>query len=300
MKIITENDFIEFKIRIKKIKIENMILKIGSRKEIKELQPTDFKLEINNVWSFPKRGKWATHNLNAKYRGNWAPQVPRNLILRYTEDGDIVLDAFVGSGTTLIETKLTNRIGLGIDINLDAVMLTMDRLDFQIDYNDFYEQKVFQGDARNLNFFAEESIDFIVTHPPYANIIDYSKNAQIDDDLSKISSIENFVEEMTKVAKEFYRVLKPGKFCAILIGDTRRKKHQVPISFRVMQAFLEMGFVLKENIIKLQHNTKTEHLWRKQSLKSNFLLLSYEHLFVFRKPEKLETSRWNLESKKWW
>lgn len=263
-------------------------------------QPKDFQLEITNVWSFPKRGQWATNHLNAKYRGNWAPQVARNLLLRYSEEGDIVLDAFVGSGTTLIETKLTRRKGIGIDINLDAVMLTKDRLDFEILHDDFPEQKVFQGDARNLNFLADKSIDFIATHPPYANIIKYSAITKEDGDLSKVHSVDEFCDEMQTVAREFFRVLKPDKYCAILIGDTRRFKHQVPISFRVMQSFLEEGFALKENIIKIQYNTKTEHLWRSQSIKSNFLLLAFEHLFVFRKPSTRETTRRVKESKKWW
>jgi len=298
MRIVTFEDYNKFKNSY--VLIDDTYLKIKKPKNINKLQPDKFKLENNNVWSFPKRGKWATHYLNAKYRGNWAPQVPRNLILRYSQEGDIVLDAFVGSGTTLIETKLTKRNGIGIDINLDAVMLTKDRLDFQLEQDDFLEQKVFQGDARNLNFIADESIDFIATHPPYANIISYSKITTENGDLSNVGSIDDFIDEMTIVAQEFYRVLKPGKYCAILMGDTRRKKHQVPISFRVMQAFLVTGFALKENIIKVQHNTKTEHLWRKQSLKSNFLLLAFEHLFVFRKPDERETPRRNSESKKWW
>lgn len=298
MRIITTKDFKEFK--NKSIKIDNIKLHFKKKKNIQNLQPINFKLEMKNVWSFPKRGKWATHYLNAKYRGNWAPQVPRNLILRYSKEGDIVLDAFVGSGTTLIETKLTKRQGIGIDINLDAIMLTKDRLDFQLEQDDFPEQKVFQGDARNLNFLANESIDFIATHPPYVNIISYSNISKENGDLSKVCSIDDFISEITKVAEEFYRVLKPSKNCAILFGDIRREKHQVPISFRVMQSFLEIGFVLKENIIKLQHNTKTEHLWRKQSIKSNFLLLAFEHLFVFRKPDDQETSRRNSGSKKWW
>lgn len=93
---------------------------------------------------------------------------------------------------------------------------------------------------------------------------------------------------MKKVAQEFFRVLKPGKYCAILIGDTRRNKHQVLISFGVLKSFLESGFILKEDIIKIQHNTKTAHLWKKSSIKNNFLLLAHEHLFVFRKPQKGE------------
>jgi len=105
---------------------------------------------------------------------------------------------------------------------------------------------------------------------------------------------------MKKVAKEFFRVLKPNKFCAILIGDTRRHKHEVPISFRMMQSFLDVGFILKESIIKAQHNTKTAPLWKDMSIKNNFLLLAHEHLFVFRKPEKNESLTKFDESIKWW
>jgi DNA modification methylase len=270
--------------------IENTKIEIGKPKKVKLLQPKDFKLETTTVWSFPKRGDWATHYLNAKYRGNWAPQVARNLILRYSNEGDIVLDAFVGSGTTLIETKLTNRRGIGVDINEDAIMLTRDRLRFSSLNDNFLEQKTYVGDARHMNFLKDNSIDLIATHPPYVNIIPYTKNSNknVDGDLSKIHSLDEFCGEMGKVAKEFYRVLKPNRYCAILIGDTRRHKHVVPVSFRIMQVFLNNGFVLKEDIIKVQHNTKMASVWSKKSVQSNFLLLMHEHLFVFRKPESGE------------
>ncbi|HEC91681.1 MAG TPA: DNA methylase, partial [Candidatus Atribacteria bacterium] len=61
---------------------------MGNHNKIKILQPENFELETTTIWSFPDRGKWATHYLNAKYRGNWAPQVARNLILRYSNEGD--------------------------------------------------------------------------------------------------------------------------------------------------------------------------------------------------------------------
>ena len=73
-------------------------------------QPEKFKLEDTTIWSFKERGNWATHK--GDYRGNCPPQVPRNLILKYTKEGDIVLDTFCGSGTTMIETKLLNRKGV--------------------------------------------------------------------------------------------------------------------------------------------------------------------------------------------
>lgn len=80
-----------------------------------KLQPDNFEKESTSVWSVPERGKWATHN--PKYRGNFAPQIPRNAILKYSKENDFVLDPMMGSGTTLIETKLLNRKGIGFDIN---------------------------------------------------------------------------------------------------------------------------------------------------------------------------------------
>lgn len=302
MKEISDKDYKEFVAKHKKIIIEDTELELGNHNNIKTLQPENFELETTTMWSFPDRGKWATHYLNAKYRGNWAPQVARNLILRYSKEGDTVLDAFVGSGTTLIECKLTKRKGIGVDINKEALILARDRLNFRTLSNDFIEQKTFLGDARNLNLVEDESVDLIATHPPYASIISYTKNSnhKEDGDLSRVHSVEEFCEEIKKVAKEFLRVLKAGKYCAVLIGDTRRHKHEVPISFRVMQSFLDVGFILKENIIKAQHNTKTAPLWKNLSIKNNFLLLMHEHLFVFRKPEEKEKLTQFRESTKWW
>ena len=88
---------------------------------------------------------------------------------------------------------------------------------------------------------------------------------------------------MKSVARECFRVLKEGKYCAILIGDTRKKGHVVPLGFKVMQVFLQEGFVLKEIIIKEQHNCKATGFWRTNSTKYNFLLLAHEYLFVFHK-----------------
>ena len=299
---ITDVDYKKFVQKHKKIVIEETELEIGNHNNIKTLQPEEFEQEVTTVWSFPKRGNWATHYLNAKYRGNWAPQVARNIILRYSKEGDTVLDSFVGSGTTLIECKLTKRRGIGVDVNEEALILTRDRLNFNTLTNNFFEQKTYLGDARKLDFIKDESIDLIATHPPYASIIYYTKNSKHtgDGDLSKVRSINEFCIEMSKVAKEFYRVLKPNKYCAILMGDTRRHKHQVPISFRVMQAFLDQGFILKENVLKVQHNTKMAGLWRNKSIESNFLLLMHEHLFIFRKPDTDEKVSEIGGSIKWW
>lgn len=239
------------------------------------LQPENFELETNTVWAFPNRGKWATHD--AKYRGNWSPYIPRNVILRYSSEGDTVLDQFVGGGTTAVEAKLTGRNFIGFDINPAAVELIKKKLDFE--YNTSAEISVKLGDARKLEL-SDDSIDLICTHPPYADIINYSDG--IDGDLSLLS-IKPFLTEMGTVAEECYRVLKKGKFCAILMGDTRKKGMVQPLAFETMKLFELAGFKLKEIIIKEQHNCKATGYWKTNSIKYNFLLLAHEYLFVFKK-----------------
>ena len=245
---------------------------------LKRLQPENFDLKCTTVWSFPKRGNWATHR--SDYRGNWSPQVVRNLLLRYSDEGDTVLDPMVGGGTTLIECKLTGRKGVGIDINPEAIRFTQERLSF--DYLYAQPQHLCLGDARKLKTVKTASIDFVLTHPPYADIINYS-NGSNKADLSNIHSIDDFCDEIELVARECFRVLKPDKYCAILMGDTRRKKFYIPLAFRVMERFIKAGFVLKEDIIKVQHNCKATGFWVRKSREYNFLLIMHEHLFVFQK-----------------
>ncbi|HOJ50471.1 MAG TPA: site-specific DNA-methyltransferase, partial [Spirochaetota bacterium] len=103
------------------------VTKLNKSKKINNLFPKDFKLENNTVWSFKSRGNWATHNGN--YRGNWSPYIPRNVILRYSNENDTVLDYFCGSGTTAVECKLLNRNFIGIDINEKAIELARENLD---------------------------------------------------------------------------------------------------------------------------------------------------------------------------
>ena len=246
-------------------------------KKEKKWDTEDLVLELTTHWSFPNRGNWATHD--AKWRGNWSPYIPRNIILRYSKENDIVLDQFVGGGTTLVEAKLLNRNIIGVDVNDIAIQRCKEKVDFE------YKQSnskviIKKGDARNLFFLENESIDLICTHPPYANIINYSDD--LENDLSRLN-IKDFLIQMEKVANESYRVLKKGKFCAILMGDTRQKGNMIPMSFKVMEIFKKTGFTLKEIIIKEQHNCKATGFWKTNSIKYDFLLIAHECLFIFNK-----------------
>lgn len=238
------------------------------------LQPKSFSPEQTTIWSFPDRGKWATHS--GRYRGNWTPYVPRNLILRYSNPGDWVLDQFLGSGTTLVEAKLLNRNAIGVDINQQSIFLSENNLNFECET----QSKIFvrQGDATALPFIKDNKIDFICTHPPYANIIKYSDN--IESDISLLDE-QGFFEAIDKVAKESFRVLKKGKFCAVMIGDKRYRGNVVPLGFQLMQCFFNAGFKLKEIIIKEQHNCRSTDKWI--NVEKKFLMLAHEYIFVFYK-----------------
>jgi len=278
--------------------IENIITKtqginistLKIPKKLKTLYPKNFREEQTTVWSFKQRGNWATHS--GEYRGNWSPYIPRNLILKYSNPDDIVLDYFCGAGTTAVECKLLGRKCIALDINDKAIELAKKNLDFDIEspqlkFNreiqpKIYEPQVLVGDAKNLSFLKDNSIDLICAHPPYANIIHYTNYK--DGDLS-FFDIDDFLREISKVAEESFRVLKPGKKCAILIGDTRRKKHIIPLGFKLINVYLNAGFKLKELVIKRQHNCKTTGFWYSNSIKYNFLLLAHEYLPIFEKPK---------------
>jgi DNA modification methylase len=277
MREVTFEDFLEFRGNHATVVIGEKEFSLTVPKP-KKVEPESFEIESTTVWSFPERGKWATHKYNASYRGNWAPQVARNLIILYSEEGERVLDPFMGSGTTIIECLLLKRKCIGIDINEKAVMLAWSRLEPLLK-ND-REVRLFKGDARRLDLIEDESIDFVAGHPPYANIIKYSKSVDGNGDLSRLK-LESYLESMGDVAKELYRILKPGKMAAIMIGDARSNKHVIPLGYMVMKKFLRAGFTLREHIIKVQHNMVGTIPWMKRN--RGFLLLKHEHIFLFEK-----------------
>jgi len=101
MRRVGYEEYLEFVRKTREIVVEGSRISLEPI-AVKRLHPASEELTdvSTTVWSFPKRGSWATHR--GDYRGNWPPQMARALILMYTEPGDTVLDPMVGSGTTCI------------------------------------------------------------------------------------------------------------------------------------------------------------------------------------------------------
>lgn len=202
-------------------------------------------------------------------------------MLKYSKEWDFLLDPMIGGWTTAIEAKLLNRNLLCYDINPKAIDLTKRLLDFESETNP--KIQILHHDATTKNTkLKNESIDFVLMHPPYVDIIKYS-DWQIPEDISNIHDLDLFCNKIEKIAKESFRVLKTGKYCAVLMWDTRRNKMYQPLAFKVMERFLKSWFTLKEDIVKVQHNCKATWFWVKKSKESNFLLIMHEHLFIFQK-----------------
>jgi hypothetical protein len=180
-----------------------MALKPPLKKEIENWNNTNGDLQKTSVWTFTRRGTWAVHD--GRYRGNWPPQVPNNIIRKYSNNEDLVLDPFLGGGTTVIESWLLGRKSIGLDISPNAVSISKKRIEEMSEKAELgkldlsIKPSIRKGDAKDLSFLENGSIDLICTQPPYLNSLRYTHFE--NNDLSHISNEKEFCEEFKKVAQ---------------------------------------------------------------------------------------------------
>ena len=259
---------------------------------IKMWEPLTFQLETTTIWDFPIRGTWATHL--GDYRGNWPPQLVRNLILKYTNPGDLVLDPFMGGGTTLIEAWLLGRPSIGIDVSKLAHQTASARLnqmhllseqDDRVSIESKYKPQLVLGDSTFskddflYTAIQPNSIKLLCVHPPYLDALTYTDDHP--DDLSRIREPEEFLARITAFALGSTEYLSSNNKCALLIGDVRRNGSIVPLGARTLDAFLEVGFELEDIIVKTQHRDRSNEFYF-SSVEG--YLLAHEYLYIFKWP----------------
>ena len=114
----------------------------------------------------------------------------------------------VGSGTTMIETKLLGRKGVAFDIHQEVVVLAQEAC--AAEGKGKFDPKIEPGDACHLSAIKDDSVDFVATHPPYLNIVRYGAS-EVDGDLSAISSLIKFCDQVELAAQECFPCAKTGE-----------------------------------------------------------------------------------------
>jgi 16S rRNA G966 N2-methylase RsmD len=244
----------------------------------------------DSLWILDKRDNSGAHN--AGYWGNFIPQIPNQLLRRYTKQGEWVLDPFLGSGTTLIECKRLGRNGIGVELLPEVV--DMANKNISSEENKFNAKiEIINADSAELNFKQElekrniKSVQFLIMHPPYWDIIKFSKNNK---DLSNAKSVDEFLHLLGKVVDNTYDILDKDRYFAIVIGDKYSQGEWIPLAFYTMNEVLKRGYILKSIIIKNFEETKgkmnQKELWRYRALVGGFYIFKHEYIFLFKKVKK--------------
>lgn len=252
-------------------------------------------IETGTLWMFNERAKNNGHKLD--YHGNYIPQIAEQLFSRYTKPGDIVLDLFLGSGTSAIEAVNMKRRCIGVELKSDLtekVKIKINDLhgldDTALICEDSTSDAACDKINKALEKFGAEKSQFLILHPPYADIIKFSDKKK---DLSNSASTDEFLYKFAKVAENGYKCLENGRYAALIIGDKYSKGELVPLSFYCMNKMNEVGFKTKSIIVKnITGNEvgkgRTNNLWRYRALAGGFYIFKHEYVMIFEKDKKIK------------
>lgn len=240
----------------------------------------------DSLWIINKRDNSGAHD--GHYHGNFVPQIPHQLLTRYTKIGDWVLDPFMGSGTTLIEAQRLNRNSIGIELQKDVALEANERISTEKKENILTQVIIGNSKQIDLSKYLEKygikKVQFIIMHPPYWDIIKFSNNAN---DLSNASTLESFLSDLSSVIDNTTKYLECNRYCSIVIGDKYSNGQITPLGFQCMNLFIQKGFILKAIIVKNFEETKgkanQQAIWRYRALANDFYLFKHEYIMVFKK-----------------
>lgn len=246
-------------------------------------------INVSSLWLMGPRAKGGKHS--NIYHGNFAPQIPNQMIRRYTEEGDTVLDLFMGSGTTLFECESLNRNYIGFDINQEIIDSVEQKMEDCKSIKYFIHNKdVTQTNQVNtlintdLRQLGKKKVDLLIVHPPYLDIIKFTNKPE---DLSSISDINEFIQKFTLAMQNALKHLKAKKYFVIVIGDLWKNDEIMPLGFYLMYAIKKhfacklKGIVVKD-IVGNRAKIGMESLWKYRALKNGNYLFKHEYLFVFK------------------
>lgn len=241
----------------------------------------------DSLWILNKRDNSGVHH--AGYWGNFIPQIPNQLLRRYTKQGEWILDPFLGSGTTLIEAKRLGRNAVGIELSKKVLDQTKKNISREANSNDVVLEFI-NGDSSSVDLkkittpLKIKSFQFQIFHPPYWDIIKFSDSKS---DLSNSKSIEEFLRAFGNVLDNCLPMLDKKRYAAVVISDKYSGGEWIPLGFYVMQEVLKRGMILKSTIVKNFEETTAKRnqkeLWRYRALAGGFYIFKHEYIFLFQK-----------------
>jgi DNA modification methylase len=242
----------------------------------------------DSLWLFDKRNTSGAHL--GWYWGNFIPQIPHQMMLRYTKKDDWVLDTFLGSGTTLIESKRLGRNGIGIELNAEVANKAEKLIQMEANKYDVISNVII-GDSRTIDLkptlqkYNINKFQLLIMHPPYHDIIRFSKDDK--NDLSNTETTEEFLEMFKAVVNNVTSYLEKGRYLVLVIGDKYSKGEWIPLGFYCMQEVLNSGYLLKSIIVKNFEETRAkrnqQELWRYRALVGGFYVFKHEYIMLFKK-----------------
>lgn len=249
------------------------------------------EIKTDTLWEFSSRDKSNGHKYD--YHGNYIPQIAHQLFSRYTKKNDIVLDLFLGSGTSGIEALNMKRRCIGVELKQELVDYVSEKFgkkelvtDMNLICGDSASDDIGEKISARLEVMGQKHAQFLILHPPYDDIIKFSDKKE---DLSNCNSPEEFYELFERVAKNGYDVLEKGRFAALIIGDKYANAQIEPLGFRCMERMNKLGFITKSIIVKNitgneKAKGKTANLWRYRALNGGFNIFTHEYIMIFQKP----------------
>jgi len=245
----------------------------------------------DSLWLIDSRDSTGGHRLD--YHGNFVPQIAAQMYLRYTKEDDIVLDPFLGSGTSAIEAERQKRRLIGVELKPDLVATVREKVSTHLLGDRI---RVLQGDATRaettdrvrqaLNEMGAEHAQLLILHPPYHDIIQFSEDKA---DLSNAEDLPAFLDSFETVARHGFSLLQPRRFAALVIGDKYANGELTPLGFYCMERMQRVGFRPKAIIVKniegnVRGKGRSSNLWRYRALRGGFYIFKHEYVMVFRKP----------------
>lgn len=244
-------------------------------------------LITDSLWILNKRDKSGVHH--AGYWGNFIPQIPNQLLRRYTKKDEWILDPFLGSGTTSIEAQRLGRNAVGMELSKKVLEQTRKNISKEPNPHKVRLEFV-NGDSSEVNLtkiissLPTKSFQFMIFHPPYWDIIKFSEDKK---DLSNTKSMDEFLKIFGDVLDNCLPHLDKKRYAAVVISDKYTNGEWIPLGFYVMQELMKRGMILKSTIVKNFEETTAKRnqkeLWRYRALAGGFYVFKHEYIFIFQK-----------------